>query len=53
MTQADLYQQRPSTAPLETIALINQMQPTTALVAGQKLKWVSGGPPTKEGVATR
>jgi predicted Zn-dependent protease len=43
MTLAQLYQERPTTSSLETIALINQMQPDTGLAAGQKVKWVIGG----------
>jgi len=43
MTLGQLYQERPATASLETIALINQMQPGTALSAGQRVKWVMGG----------
>ena len=46
MTLAQLAQQRPASVPVETLALINQMQPSTALAAGQKVKWVVGG--TKE-----
>jgi predicted Zn-dependent protease len=46
MTLAQLAQERPASVPVETLALINQIQPTTALTAGQKVKWVVGG--TKE-----
>jgi predicted Zn-dependent protease len=43
LTLGQLYQERPSTASVETIALINQMEPGTPLAAGQKVKWVVGG----------
>jgi predicted Zn-dependent protease len=43
MTLAQLYQERPASVPVETIALINQLQPATALTAGQPVKWVTGG----------
>jgi predicted Zn-dependent protease len=49
MTLAQLYQERPSSASLETISLINQMEPSTALAAGQPVKWVEGG--IEEGAA--
>jgi predicted Zn-dependent protease len=42
-TLAQLYQSHPTTTSLETIALVNQMQPGTQLAAGQKVKWVTGG----------
>jgi predicted Zn-dependent protease len=43
MTLAQLYQERAPSAKLETIALINQMEPNTQLAAGQTIKWVRGG----------
>jgi predicted Zn-dependent protease len=46
MTLAQLLQERPASVPVDTLALINQAQPDTALTAGQKVKWVVGG--TKE-----
>jgi hypothetical protein len=33
----------PQQVPVETLALINQMQPDAALAAGQTVKWVVGG----------
>jgi predicted Zn-dependent protease len=46
MTLAQLAQERPASVPVETLALINQVQPSATLAAGQKVKWVVGG--TKE-----
>jgi predicted Zn-dependent protease len=43
MTLAQLYQERAPSVPLDTIALINQMQPGTQLAAGQPVKIVRGG----------
>lgn len=43
MSLAQLYQERPASVPLADIALINQMEPGTALAAGQRVKWVVGG----------
>jgi hypothetical protein len=37
--------------PLETVALVNQMDPTTTLKPGDPVKWVTGG--TNTAVSSR
>jgi predicted Zn-dependent protease len=44
MTIADLARQRPSPASVETLALINQVEPNTQLEPGRLVKWVIGQP---------
>jgi predicted Zn-dependent protease len=41
-TIAELAQQRPSPASVETLALINQVEPNTQLEPGRLVKWVVG-----------
>jgi predicted Zn-dependent protease len=43
MTLAELYAQKPSTVPLDEIALINGLSPEARLQAGQLVKTVQGG----------
>jgi predicted Zn-dependent protease len=50
MTLAQLYRERPATVPLETVALVNQMQPTEPLQSGERVKWVTGGTPEAVGM---
>lgn len=44
MTIADLARQRPSPVSVETLALINQVEPNTQLEPGRLVKWVIGQP---------
>ena len=41
-TIAELARQRPSPVPVETLALINQVEPNTQLEPGRLVKWVVG-----------
>jgi predicted Zn-dependent protease len=43
LTLTQLYAQQPPSVPIATIALLNKMEPGTALTAGQAVKWVEGG----------
>jgi predicted Zn-dependent protease len=43
-TIAELAQQRPSPAPVATLALLNQVDETTPLEPGRLVKWVVGQP---------
>ena len=43
-TIAELARQRPSPAPVKTLALINQVEEDTALESGRIVKWVVGQP---------
>jgi predicted Zn-dependent protease len=53
MTLADLYRERPASVPLETVAVVNQMQPTERLQPGEPVKWVTGGAPQAVGMLER
>lgn len=41
---AELARQRPSPAPVATLALLNQVEPDTPLESGRLVKWVVGPP---------
>jgi predicted Zn-dependent protease len=49
MTLAQLYKERPPAVPIETVALVNQVQPATTLKAGTAVKWVTGTVPEAVG----
>lgn len=53
MTLAQLHQERGAAVPIDTIALLNQIESGTTLQPGRLVKWVQGTPPkTSEPVAT-
>jgi predicted Zn-dependent protease len=42
MTLEQLYRERPTGASLAAIAVMNQLEPSSSLAAGHRLKWVKG-----------
>jgi len=43
-TLVELARTRPSPVPVATLALVNQVEPETALAAGETVKWIVGDP---------